>query len=385
MATRARPLLRLLRLLLTAGCPTAAALASLPPLESASHRAALVSSVQRMAAPEVSALVDDLRAAGRCGLACEVLVAGCNNDQLPCAPTFDALAARLRRDGRLDEASEALTAFHRAGGVSNPSQSAALMAALAREGRTMEALSLHSLVRADNRTSAMLLTALLQAGEVAGAGRLASELGASLRGGGASPDLPLFNVMLQSLLRSGRASEASSLLSASGSSRLRPSARTLHTLLHSFVSAGELPAAVEVFNSFCGGGGAPSAASFNLLIGAFARRGERLNADSSRARRRHELISSSVRDHSCSLGGEPRAADGELRRSARLVHAQRPPASERRDRPAAPRPRPLPAAAPLPRRRTRLGHLLAPRLGPRASRRIGPRSFWCQCVSFFLS
>ncbi|EOD21699.1 hypothetical protein EMIHUDRAFT_207727 [Emiliania huxleyi CCMP1516] len=277
MATCTRPLLRLLRLLLTAGCPTAAALASLPPLESASHRAALVSSVQRMAAPEVSALVDDLRAAGRCGLACEVLVAGCNNDQLPCAPTFDALAARLRRDGRLDEASEALTAFHRAGGVSNPSQSAALMAALAREGRTMEALSLHSLVRADNRTSAMLLTALLQAGEVAGAGRLASELGASLRGGGASPDLPLFNVMLQSLLRSGRASEASTLLSASGSSRLRPSARTLHTLLHSFVSAGELPAAVEaesLARQMASSGAAPDSYTLNALLRASAATGQ---------------------------------------------------------------------------------------------------------------
>jgi pentatricopeptide repeat protein len=86
--------------------------------------------------------------------------------------------------------------------------------------------------------------------------------------------------MLKALFRGGRATEASSLMSDIRAAGLKPTERTLNVLLTSFSSANQLPAAVEVFNSFLQSGGEPTARAYNVLINAFARSGQLLNAES---------------------------------------------------------------------------------------------------------
>ncbi len=251
-------------------------------VECRSHHPPTDAAMAQATDADISAAVDHLRRAHEHQRAIDLLRAATNLGRAPYRQSYDALAAALTKLDQLDDALEVLSALHAAEKRANPTNYRSILRKLAALGRADEAFQLlrdmsEAGVAPDARAHAEVLTELLRSGDSASAAAHASALHQSSKP--PARDLPLFNVMLQSLLKEGRATEASELLGELRAAGLEPSARTLNILLTSFTSRGRLPEALEVFNSYCAAGGSPGTVSYNVLISAFARRGELVNCE----------------------------------------------------------------------------------------------------------
>jgi len=228
---------------------------------------------------------------GRLAEASKMIRAAVADGAPPESTTWSSLVAACRRAADLSTATALLDEMRRAGVRANPNQYSSLIDALVRAGQPARAAALLQHMQAacgsgDSRTHAVTIGALLRAGADSDALRITHGLLASLDAASAAgvepplaPDLPLFNVMLQAVLRSGAEGDSRRVLGHMREARLPPSQRTLNIMLSSFTRRGQLPAALEVFNSFVGSGGAPGAVSFNILMAAFAAHGQLLNAE----------------------------------------------------------------------------------------------------------
>ena len=165
--------------------------------------------------------------------------------------TFASLVSACRKAGELPEATELLACLHAVGLCTNPNVYSALMSDLCASGHPARALQLETSMREAGATpSNETLTVLLSSLGRARANDLATGLARrilSVGRNGTAYDLPLYNCLIQSLLRGGTDAEVREVVEQMMVAGLAPSVRTLNILLKGSVHAGgSLEGALEV-------------------------------------------------------------------------------------------------------------------------------------------
>lgn len=203
--------------------------------------------------------------------------------------TFSALVKRCKKVGEYDECLELVETLHRVGLRGNPNMYLSLIESFAVAGKFDQLLQVyHGMERAgviqSNQTHTVVLASLMRGGRKADAAMVARDLRGEARGE-EYPwfDMSLRNAILQSFLQAGDMREAHATLTDFRTAGLQLSERTLNVVLHGVLATGgpnSLADALDIFNEYVTSEGSVGIVTYNILIHAFARQGQLVNAES---------------------------------------------------------------------------------------------------------